>query len=278
MALTDMNCADIQDRDVSTRYVAGTLSAEEEQEFESHFVDCPQCLDAVESETGLREGLRLAAPESAPRAHANRFPFLQAAAGLLLAVSIGLGLWLAGTSGELRTTRAERDQLQRRAGQSEQSSASAKASADKSAALEQRLAALERRTNEAGAAGSLVPAAVFALTTVRGSSPADAGPVNRVTIDRNTKLVVFSLDLPGTTGPADYSVALKDPAGRSLWSGDTFPPSSPDSLSVAVDAPSPFDSLISIHGLVETLVAAIVERSGGFPEDRLATYDRLVSI
>lgn len=46
-------------------------------------------------------------------------------------------------------------------------------------------------------------------------------------------------------------------------------------LSVAVDAPSPFDSQIGIHGLVETLVAAIVERSGAFPEDRLAAYDRL---
>jgi DNA-binding MurR/RpiR family transcriptional regulator len=46
-------------------------------------------------------------------------------------------------------------------------------------------------------------------------------------------------------------------------------------LSVAVDAPSPFDSQISIHGLVETLVAAMVERMGRFPEDRLAAYDRL---
>lgn len=46
-------------------------------------------------------------------------------------------------------------------------------------------------------------------------------------------------------------------------------------LSVAVDAPSPFDSQISVNGLVETLVAAIVERMGRFPEDRLAAYDRL---
>ncbi|MFP5342801.1 MAG: MurR/RpiR family transcriptional regulator [Candidatus Limnocylindria bacterium] len=46
-------------------------------------------------------------------------------------------------------------------------------------------------------------------------------------------------------------------------------------LSVAVDAPSPFDSQISVHGLVETLVAAVVERMGRFPEDRLAAYDRL---
>jgi DNA-binding MurR/RpiR family transcriptional regulator len=46
-------------------------------------------------------------------------------------------------------------------------------------------------------------------------------------------------------------------------------------LSVAVDAPSPFDSQISIFGLVETLVAAVVEKMGAFPEDRLASYDQL---
>ncbi|MBA3234362.1 MAG: MurR/RpiR family transcriptional regulator [Chloroflexi bacterium] len=46
-------------------------------------------------------------------------------------------------------------------------------------------------------------------------------------------------------------------------------------LSVAVDAPSPFDSQISIFGLVETLVAGLVEKLGRFPEDRLAAYDRL---
>lgn len=46
-------------------------------------------------------------------------------------------------------------------------------------------------------------------------------------------------------------------------------------LSVAVHGPSPFDSHMSIFGLVETLVAAVVERLGRFPEDRLAAYDRL---
>ena len=197
-----MNCADIQERDVCARYVAGRLSAEEEREFEGHLVDCPHCLDAVEGEAGFREGLRLAAPEFAPRAHAPRLQaavwkwappagFLQVAAGLLLAVSIGLGVGLFRTSADLGAARAERDRLQRLAGQSEQSSA----------ALEQRLAALERRTNEdpaASAAAALVPASVFALTTVRGSSGADASPANRITIDPNTRLVVFWLDLPGT--------------------------------------------------------------------------------
>lgn len=46
-------------------------------------------------------------------------------------------------------------------------------------------------------------------------------------------------------------------------------------LSVAVDAPSPFDSHLSTFALVETLVAAVVERLGQRPRDRLAAYDKL---
>lgn len=46
-------------------------------------------------------------------------------------------------------------------------------------------------------------------------------------------------------------------------------------LSVAVDAPNPFDSHLSLFGLVETLVTAAVERLGQRPKDRLAAYDKL---
>ena len=75
---------------------------------------------------------------------------------------------------------------------------------------------------------------VFALATVRGSSTGDSAPVNRVRIDREAQLVVFSVEVPVRTGSGDYTVALKDQAARVLWSGGSFSPSS-DSLSVAVD-------------------------------------------
>ena len=46
-------------------------------------------------------------------------------------------------------------------------------------------------------------------------------------------------------------------------------------LTVDVRSASPFDSLIAIDGLVEVLVAAIVERLGDQPRQRIAEYDRL---
>jgi anti-sigma factor RsiW len=228
----------IEEHDIRARYALGRLTADEEQAFEGHLVDCPQCIEIVECETGLREGLRAAAQDSATRARTPRTAaiwkatassgFLAAAAALFLVASIGLGMWLSRSSVELRSARADLDQSQYRARQAEESAA----------ALERRLADVERRANQAPAApaaGPVIPAAVFALTTVRGSD-ATGGPVNRFTIDRHAKLVVLSLDVPGQNDSGGYAVSLKDRANRLLWAGGPFPPSSPDSLGVAVDA------------------------------------------
>jgi Putative zinc-finger len=232
-----MDHDDIEAHDVSSRYVAGRLPEDEEREFEAHLVDCQRCLDAVESEMSLRDGLRIVGSESPPQPVAGAAPptsraarayvFLQAAAAVLLAVSIGLGAWVSRSTAELDVERTARAELQRRAEQAEQSAR----------ALEKRLADAPPPVSNARTAPReepVVPAAVFALTTVRGSSSADTSPVNRIRIDGNVKRVVLSLEVPPVTASGDYEVSLKDQAGRLLWSG-TFPPSPSDSLGVAVD-------------------------------------------
>jgi hypothetical protein len=229
-----MNHDDIEAAGVTSRYVTGRLTDGEEREFEAHLVDCQRCLDAVEAETSLREGLRIVGAESVatpapPVRHpaatgVREYRFLQIAAGLLLAVSVGLGVWLLRSTTELGAARAERDGLQRRTRQAEQVARG----------LEQKLAEVPRPASEPPPAPKVVPATVFALATVRGSSTGDGGPVNRVQIDRQAQLVVFSVEVPAKTGSGDYAVALKDQAARVLWSGGPFAPSS-DALSIAVD-------------------------------------------
>jgi Putative zinc-finger len=229
-----MNHDEIEADGVTSRYVAGRLTDGEEREFEAHLVDCQRCLDAVEAETSLREGLRIVGADSVPASAAavrNPAPagvqahrFLQLAAGLLLAVSVGLGVWLLRSTTELDAARAERDGLQRRTRQAEQVARG----------LEQKLAEAPRPAAPAAATATVVPVTVFALSTVRGSSTGDGGPVNRVQIDRGTQLAVFSVEIPARTGSSDYTVALKDSAARVLWSGGAFSPST-DALSVAVD-------------------------------------------
>ena len=46
-------------------------------------------------------------------------------------------------------------------------------------------------------------------------------------------------------------------------------------LSMGVVGPRPFDTLVAVDGLVETLVAAVVELLGDQPKRRIAEYDRL---
>ena len=231
-----MNHDDIEADGVTSWYVAGRLTEAEEREFEAHLVDCQRCLDAVEAETSLREGLRIVRAESvatptAPDRHpapagARVYRFLQLAAGLLLAVSVGLGVWLLRSTTELGAARAERDALQQRTRQAEQSARG----------LEQKLADASRPASAppAPAAARVVPAMVFALATVRGSSTGDAGPVNRVQIERDARLVVLSVEIAARAGAGNYTAALKDQAGRLLWTGGSFSSAS-DSLSVAVD-------------------------------------------
>jgi hypothetical protein len=229
-----MNHEYIDGHDVSSRYVAGRLAGAEELEFEAHLVDCPQCLDAVEAEMSLRDGLRTVGSASASQAAAPRSSgatrahlLLRAAAAVLLAVSIGLAMWLVRTRRDLGAARTARADMERRTEQAERTARAA----------EQRPANGAAAANDARPAtreAPLVPAAVFALTTVRSSS-ADGSPVNRIRIDPNAKLVVLSLEIPAATGSGDYEVSLKDRADRILWSGGPFPPSSSDSLDVAVD-------------------------------------------
>ena len=233
-----MDHDDIEARDISRRYVAGQLTEDEERDFEAHLVDCQRCLDTVEADEALRAGLRIVASESAPQATAAAVPraftagrayfLLKTAAAVLLAVSIGLAAWLARSTARLDAVLGERDQLQQRARQAEQSART----------LEQRLSDAAARADAARTAArqdQVVPAAVFALMTVRGSVPADSGPVNRIRIDGDPKLVVFSLEVPAMTDPGTYEVSLKDQKGQPIWSGGAFPASSSDSLGVAID-------------------------------------------
>src|SRR5262249_44202688 len=60
-----MTHADAEAYDVTARYARGRLTADEERDFEAHLLECPKCLEDVECEIGLRDGLRVVANESA---------------------------------------------------------------------------------------------------------------------------------------------------------------------------------------------------------------------
>ena len=154
--------------------------------------------------------------------------FFQAAAAVLLVGAIGLAMWLARTSASLSAALVAREEQQQRADTAAQAAQS----------LEGRVAELEQRASQPAAAPvdpPVLPAAVFALTAVRGAAAADAPPVNRITIGNADRLVVFTVELPPFQGKRDYLVSLSDHTGREVWSGGPFRPSTPDLLAVAAD-------------------------------------------
>jgi hypothetical protein len=90
------------------------------------------------------------------------------------------------------------------------------------------------RTTAAKTPGPFGSAAVFALTTIRGSRD-DAARANQIGLSAEDRVVVFTVDLPPAEGPRDYAAALKDRGNRTLWTAGPFRPSSPDTLAVAVE-------------------------------------------
>src|SRR5215467_14709951 len=67
MSRTDMRMDHdyIAEQDLVGRYMAGTLPYDERARFEAHFVDCPRCLDALESVEPFGNALRAFASEVA---------------------------------------------------------------------------------------------------------------------------------------------------------------------------------------------------------------------
>jgi anti-sigma factor RsiW len=237
-----MNHDFIATNDVIARYVADRLAVEDEQAFEAHLVDCAKCSGEVEQELALRAGLGAAAVERATRPRAavppqqkaapppgwwTRGIWLQAAAAVLVVVGLGLAFSLARTTAALNSALNERAEQQLRADDA----------ARTAQALEQRITDLEARVNkrssEPGAVRTptdpVVPAAVFALTAVRGG---DAGAIDTFTLDRGQMgQVVLTVDIP----PGEYAVRLIDGTGREVWTGGRFRPSAQDVMAIAVE-------------------------------------------
>lgn len=102
----------VEQHHVIHRYLAGSLSPEEENAFEDHYLDCPECLAELERMESLHRGLegvalealrkaQSASPQRPARARTPRprWPALAAAAVLALLLPLG---WLLVRNHQLR--------------------------------------------------------------------------------------------------------------------------------------------------------------------------------
>src|SRR6185295_20420078 len=62
-----MNHIEIEDLQIIDRYVMGKLPAAEAEQFEKHYLSCPECLDQLDVAEAMQRGFKRAAGEDVAR-------------------------------------------------------------------------------------------------------------------------------------------------------------------------------------------------------------------
>ncbi|HEY7635350.1 MAG TPA: zf-HC2 domain-containing protein [Gemmatimonadales bacterium] len=85
-----VTCERVDESDLDTRYLAGTLSEEEASAFEEHYFGCDRCWALVQQGIAARAGLVSEAKAKRTRPRVRAWWGLAAAAAI---AAIGIGLW-----------------------------------------------------------------------------------------------------------------------------------------------------------------------------------------
>ena len=227
-----MNHDYITDQDLVGRYISGTLPYDERARFEAHFVDCPRCLDALESVEPFGNALRAFASEvavapariadpaivsrDAPPTPKTMRKMMRRAAALAAAAVIAVGIADAvRMRRELARVKATADVSERELLDADQRELDMKASN----------AARAKREDAAVPAGALV----FPLVKTRGAG----GSQNRVVVAGDAAWIVLLADF-NASASSRYRATLDTADGRNVWWNDRLGPSSADTLGVAV--------------------------------------------
>ena len=218
-------------QNLAERYVTGKLSPEESVRFEEHFVDCPACLDRMESAQRLRAALKRAVgSEAKPPVAITGWVWPRAiwlAAAVVIA-ALGLSAWLMVRSSAMR-----RELQQARSA---------------AASWQGRYEA--ERAKAGSTTTTPLAASTFFLNLTRDGGA--ASPVNSVTLRSDPQWVVLALE--GGFDPAfsELRAALTDSKRNFLWQQSGLHPASGVPLSVVVPSTllEPGDYVVAIEGQV----------------------------
>jgi len=273
----------IEDHHIADRYLSGKLSIEERARFEEHFVDCPECLDRLQTIDHFSAGLRTVAAEEATRLRANlsmeqagvlariallarrRQGPLLAVAILLIALPMALLIpgWMSARR-ELAQAIQESSEWRRKYEESERAArdlAKEMQTRELESSLRlERLAAqfgrmgnspdsAPRSSNKAAERQSETP--VFALSLIRGGGPDPSQPVNRITLPPQSKSIILLLELEPDPDLHSYRVAISTTDSRSIWTKDGLKPNSKNALALSFNSNllKPGDYLLTLEGI-----------------------------
>jgi hypothetical protein len=233
-----MDHRDIDQDAWAERYLTGRLAPEELERFEAHLVDCPACLDHVETARALRSGLasldqtgELAAlaQRRADRAvsftRPARPPWMLRApwvAAAVCAAGLVAALWIGAA--RVRKAEAELNAQRSFTAEAQQRLAEARAAEERERLARQQL---EHRLEEPRRASMRIP--VLALMAMRGAER----PVLR--LPEVSQPVVLSAEREDPLRFQAYRATLESSAGTQLWQ-DRVSPGSRDAVLVAIDS------------------------------------------
>lgn len=239
----------VEFEDLAEQYVTGRLSADEEEIFEIHLLECRECRDRVALADDFRDSLRAVAADEASRAVARLgfFAWLArsraARAGLLAAVLLvlALPLWLLVDRSRLQRELAEaRRPLPPAAVPSPPPAQAPESPGDRLAQLAGERSRLEEELRRERAAREdlaeriarltrpQVNAAIHTLGIVRGESDG-----NEIRLPPSPEWIVLSLELPQVLHET-YRVTLLDSRGATVWQAGGLQPTPGDTLNVLV--------------------------------------------
>jgi hypothetical protein len=224
-----MDHARIDEDQLAQRYLMGKLDAESRHRFEEHFVDCPACLETLETFESLRTALKELPPGiPAAMATAPGRPWpawaLLAAACVLMSAAGSLYFY-----GEARRARRELEAARQASEKAGLHEAELAPSNGKRPAIPP--ASMSDAGREALAAAPLA-AVVFTLNRTRGVS---VEPDDRIALP-SAGWVVLLFDRPDRSAPRGYRVQVSTAAGRPV--GEPVTASAASGGMLAVGLPS----------------------------------------
>jgi hypothetical protein len=245
----EMDHEQIAEHNVVERYVLGRLMPEEEEVFEEHLLECPECRLQVEREDDFQDSLHTVAAQEAVRATvragliAGTIAWLVRRRGWLLVAALLLlaafPLWLLrersrlqGEIGQLQADLARPSAVPAPSpaapapsgdpAEKERLLAELAAQKDANSKLSERLARLGRPQ---------VNIPIFSLGFLRG----DEGTANRVTLGKEPRWIVLSVELPPETAKS-YRATLTAAGGRTVWEGGGLIPNADGTVTLSLDS------------------------------------------
>ena len=269
---------------VIDQYVLGKLAADEAEEFETHFIDCPECVEQLNITRSFIDDLKsLAVQEtlvSSKQAPLHRRWDLQslvprhywAAIACGLVVVIGALAFfgsrrLTRLEAELRQAKEETSAINQQYQRNlETAAASEKEHEEARQQLAQRLEELEKKLQSEGGSNQSVGSAapdvnfpIYALVSVRGQAPA---PVD-ITLSALSSRFALSIPVEDNRTFSSYRVTIMDHQGKTVWQHGGFKPDAYHALSLSLN--SKFLAPGSYHLRVEGLTSNQWNTVGSYP-------------